>query len=166
MKFVGEKLEDLALKDPEFCHSDLLGRSAFNRYYYASFLITRKLLGELRSNWKGTAHKNIPELLRESLKKPVVTTLNSQVKKGLMSQSEKSRILTRLQISTEELAEMLEAAYDARIIADYIPEELIDINNKVICLRSYKLSTAKQWPDRASSYCKTIYRVWGDAGLA
>jgi hypothetical protein len=165
MKFVGDALETLALSEAFVINSDLLGRSAFNRYYYASFLLTRKLLGDLNESWKRTPHKNIPELLRLNLKRNVAKALDLQVRKGLISKSQKSKILTNLQTSVEELSELLERAYDARIIADYIPEETVTIDGKIIFLRSYKLTTAKQWPNRAEIYCKSIYKVWKEAGL-
>jgi hypothetical protein len=166
MKFVGEKLEQLAIHDTEMKHANLLGRSAFNRFYYASFLVTRSTLAKLDPKWKMTPHAEIPTRLRETIKKKVANALKIQERKGVITASEKGRILSRLQSSTEELAEMLELAYDARIIADYIPEELIVKSGKVITLRDHKLTTAKTWPDRAHSYCKTILKVYEEVGLA
>lgn len=59
MQYVGSELERLALSDADPNNADLLGRSAFNRYYYAAFLITRETLGYMQPNWKGTQHANI-----------------------------------------------------------------------------------------------------------
>ena len=52
MQYVGSELERLALSDADPNNADLLGRSAFNRYYYAAFLITRETLGYMQPNWK------------------------------------------------------------------------------------------------------------------
>ena len=46
MKIVGEKLERWALEQKAVDEKDLFGRSAFNRYYYAVFLLTREMLGK------------------------------------------------------------------------------------------------------------------------
>lgn len=74
MKIVGEKLSDWAVAEKDDGHVDLFGRSAFNRYYYSTFLITRELLRSLDPKWGTAAHKNIPEILRDSLKKKLSTS--------------------------------------------------------------------------------------------
>lgn len=63
MKVVGDKLENFALGEKNILSKDLFGRSAFNRYYYAAFLVTREMLGELQNSWKATPHRQIPILL-------------------------------------------------------------------------------------------------------
>ncbi|MEH6457061.1 MAG: hypothetical protein V7749_12095 [Cocleimonas sp.] len=166
MKRVGVALENLALSDSGVAATNLLGRSAFNRYYYASFLVTREMLAKLDPKWKTTPHSELPKRLRETIRKPVKKELDRQARSELISLGEKSRLLSNLQLSSENLAELLERAYDARVIADYTPEEPVVIAGKVISLRSHKLTTAREWPDRAHAYCKTILRVWEDVGLA
>ena len=58
MKIVGEQLESWALDRKVETERDLFGRSAFNRYYYAVFLLTREMLGEFKASWKKTMHAN------------------------------------------------------------------------------------------------------------
>lgn len=165
MKYVGNALSDLADADTDFSHKDLLGRSAFNRFYYASFLCTRKMLGELNPDWKGTAHKNIPTLLRTSIKKDVRNALRGLEHSGAISKSKSSQELSELTKTIGELAELLESSYSARILADYEPEILVTIDGKVIKLDMHKLTTASSWPDKTNAYCKIIFRIWRDAGL-
>ncbi|MBF4281092.1 hypothetical protein EAY27_28865, partial [Vibrio anguillarum] len=88
MKYVGSELERLALSDSDPDNSDLLGRSAFNRYYYAAFLTTRETLGYMQSNWKGTAHAEIPNLLEKGLRKPAKAALRQQIKAGLLDKGD------------------------------------------------------------------------------
>ncbi|MBC3382033.1 hypothetical protein H8I69_23235 [Serratia fonticola] len=166
MKIVGEALESLAIKESSAENANLYGRSAFNRYYYASFLVTRETLAKLDPKWKMTPHAEIPTRLRETICISVKRELEKQVRAGLKTKSEKGNLLTNLQSSSAELAELLEHAYDARVVADYRPEELIKIDEKIVSLRSYKLTTARAWPDRANAYCKIILRVWKEVGLA
>ena len=45
---------------------DQFGRSAFNRYYYAVFLIVRDLMLEFNPRWSGS-HASIPGMLRASV---------------------------------------------------------------------------------------------------
>lgn len=165
MKYVGSELERLALSAPDPDNSDLLGRSAFNRYYYAAFLTTRETLGYMQPNWKGTQHANIPELLETSLRKPAKHALAKQRRSGLLDQGEESRLLTDLNATASELAQLLRLAYDARILADYEPEIKTTRDGNVICLKSHKLTTASQWPAQASRHCARLKRIWKDIGL-
>ncbi|HDY7822781.1 TPA: hypothetical protein ACGUTO_003927 [Vibrio vulnificus] len=166
MKYVGSELERLALSDSDPDNSDLLGRSAFNRYYYAAFLTTRETLGYMQSNWKGTAHAEIPNLLEKGLRKPARAALRQQVKAGLLDKGDESRLLGELNATAGTLAQLLRLAYDARILADYEPEIKTTRDGNVICLKSHKLTTAGQWPSQANTHCARLKRIWKDIGLA
>lgn len=165
MKVVGDQLEKWARSQSESHEKDLFGRSAFNRYYYAAFLITREMLGNYKSEWKRTPHAAIPDLLEKSLPKSVLNQLNNYQKKGLMTSRDVSRLRTTLKTATSELANLLREAYEIRVIADYEPEMVITIKENAILLNHHNLSSASNWADHANSYCKTIYKVWRDAGL-
>lgn len=166
MQFVGDELQRLALVERDLQNFDLLGRSAFNRYYYATFLITRKTLGMMKSSWKGTAHAEIPNLLETALRKPVAHQLRNQLRIGIINEGDKSRSLTNINSAGSELAQLLRNAYHARILADYEPEILLTKERDIIMLESYKLTTAKEWPNKAETLCKRILKVWKEAGLA
>ena len=166
MKIVGEQLESWALERRAHDEKDFFGRSAFNRYYYAVFLLTREMLGEFKTSWKGTMHASIPNLLRTSVKKEVVQTLEKAVRSGFMTKGESSQIIQQHNRSLAELADLIEMAYQVRIIADYEPEIAIQQERNVLSLDSHKLTSAKTWPDRASAYCKAIRKVWKEVGLA
>ncbi|WKT72201.1 hypothetical protein [Acinetobacter variabilis] len=167
MQIVGDELSRLALdRQGNLQHFDLLGRSAFNRYYYSAFLITRETLGLMQSNWKGTAHAEIPNLLQTGLRKPVRHQLKQQVKKGLIDEGDSSRILTNIYTTGCELAQLLTSAYDARVLADYEPEIKITFEDSVIKLNSYKITTAREWPTRAQILCKQLLKLWKEIGLA
>jgi len=166
MQIVGDELERLALSEGDHSSSDLLGRSAFNRYYYAAFLITRETIGSMKSNWKGTAHAEIPNLLEKGLRKPARAAIKRQVQSGILDSGDESRLLSDLNSSGAELAQLLKQAYDARILADYEPEIKTTRSGRVIMLKSYKLSTAKEWPGRANTICARLLRIWKEIGLA
>lgn len=164
MKRVGQHLEEFALdsKDDELI--DLFGRSAFNRYYYACFLATRTMLGELQPSLKGTSHAGIPGLLVTTILKKPTASLKRMEQQGIDT-GKCRRYRQELQAATKGLAELLKLAYDARLISDYSPEEPIQKNGNVISLRNNKLNEAKGWLDRTNSYIKTIKKVWKESGL-
>ncbi|MDH1993773.1 hypothetical protein N5J40_02740 [Aeromonas caviae] len=165
MQIVGNELARLALSNHNPVEADLLGRSAFNRYYYAAFLTTRNTLGCMQDNWKGTAHANIPTLLKDGLRKPAEAAIDKQLRVGLLDKGDKARLLANIKAVGSELAELLKHAYDARILADYEPEIKTVIDNNVIALKSYKITTAKQWPDRANLLCSRLLGLWKEIGL-
>lgn len=166
MKAVGEQLQDWAVTQKEIAVKDLFGRSAFNRYYYAAYLVTRKNLGELDPKWKKEKHKALPNTLVTTVRKPVGQELDKQVKKGVITNKERSVALDSLKVATAALSDLLREAYDLRCVADYEPEESIEVDGKVMSLKDCKLNTAREWPSKANAYCKTIRKVWGEAGLA
>ena len=166
MQIVGDELQRLALAERDPLNFDLLGRSAFNRYYYATYLTTREMLAMMESSWKSTSHSNIPDLLKISLKNRASTQLKNQVKRGLIDRAEESRILTSIYALSCELADLLKFAYDARVFADYQPEILIIREENVISLKSHKITTAQQWPNRANVICKQLLKHWRRIGLA
>ena len=166
MQIVGDELQSLALATYDPLNFDLLGRSAFNRYYYATFLTTRKTLAMMQSNWKGTPHAEIPNLLKTNLKKKASIQLKAQVKQGLINSAEQSRIQQSIHALGCELAELLKFAYDARVLADYEPEIPITRENNVILLKTHKITTAKEWPNRADTLCKQLLKHWRRIGLA
>ncbi len=163
MESVGKKLKFWA--ESQHAHQNMFGRSAYNRFYYASYLLTRKTLSNLDSKWQNAKHKNIPELLVTSVRKPVKTALKIQLKKGLITHGQHSKSLNTLNQSTLELSDLLVQAYDLRCIADYEPEIPIVAEKQVLTLNEYKLNTAEKWPGKANACCKSIRKIWEEVGL-
>lgn len=165
MKIVGEKLSDWAVAQTEESHVDLFGRSAFNRYYYSAFLITRELLRSLDPKWGTAAHANIPDILRDSLKKRIKQKLTSAKKNKLVTESQASQIQTQANSAILELASLLESSYSIRVTADYEPETKVEAKSRHLSLDNTTLDAAHRWPDRAAMYCKTIYKACQEVGL-
>ncbi len=153
MHIVGNELERLALNNGDPKNSDLLGRSAFNRYYYAAFLITRETISTMQSNWRKTPHAEIPTLLEDGLKKPAKHAIAKQIKNSLLDRGDEHRLMADIAATGSELAQLLRGAYDARLLADYQPEIKTIRDGNVITLNSYKLSTAREWPARTNMLC-------------
>ena len=63
MELVGRHLEEQAERRASMpVEFDLFGRSAFNRYYYATFLLARAMMRNFNPNWQGP-HKGFPDEL-------------------------------------------------------------------------------------------------------
>lgn len=166
MKIVGEQLEAWAKSQMEFGSKDLFGRSAFNRYYYSAYLTTREMLGDLNGKWRRTNHSDTPNLLLKGVREPVIRQLEKDHKSGRITKTEMGQQRRTLQVSTTELSNLLIQAYALRGIADYEPEVHVRVEGTVISLDSYKLNSARGWPDRANGLCKSIRKSWKDSGLA
>ena len=69
--------------DSAYAMADAFGRSAFNRYYYASFLNVRDLVSTLDGRWARISHKGIPDLLRGAVTSMIADELKKAVKKNL-----------------------------------------------------------------------------------
>lgn len=165
MQIVGDRLVQWTEDCAEVAEADKFGRSAFNRYYYSAFLLTRAMLGEFDTGWQRTAHSEIPNLLKTGVKRRIETALTAAEKGGIISVSEKSSMLTQVKSALNELASLLAEAYEVRVVADYEPEEILRVSAGAISLRSCNAEAASNWSNRTSAYCKTIRRVWMEAGL-
>lgn len=165
MRIVGDKLENWANKAKSTDEKNLFGRSAFNRYYYSAYLITREMLGEFDEGWKYMSHKSIPGLLtgkvRDKAKRQIKNAFNSK----LISYGECSRMQTSINEATSNLANLLKLAYDIRCVADYQPEKVIVINKKSLSLENYKLSSAPSWTNQVNRDCGVIKKLWKDLGI-
>ena len=159
MQRVGDHLATEATTRGAADECDLFGRSAFNRYYYASYLETRNLLGELDVSWLGTPHKNIPPLLTETVKKAVKAELRNQAGK-LISTHEAKTMAAELNVAIHDLASLLTVAYLIRCVADYEPDVKTKMNGPTLELQNHTLHEASGWPKRAVAHTKTIRKIW------
>ena len=166
MQVVGDKLVEWSDSCRELRDKDQFGRSAFNRYYYAAFLLTRSLLVELDPKWSAPQHASIPELLRDTAKKKIYEELKIAETKGSIRNKDMHRMRNEITVPLLRLSALLAEAYEVRVVADYEPDEMVKVEQNVMSLKYYKIDTASRWPGRARAYCKTIRKVWKEAGLA
>jgi hypothetical protein len=165
MIVVAETLSAIALEEPVEEHADSYGRSAFNRYYYASYLITRDMLRQLNPSWAGTPHSKIPDLLTGTVIGRVRKELRRQQKLGGLRSGSSKSMLKEANTATSELSNLLKNAYEVRCVADYEPEQRILRNGRVIKLGEQTMEAARHWPNRVSAYTKTLIRIWRQLGL-
>jgi hypothetical protein len=166
MMVVAERLSAIALTEPVEEHADLYGRSAFNRYYYATYLITRDMLRQLNPSWTRTGHSEIPNLLTGAVIKTVRKELSRQHKLGGLGSGESASMGRDANTAAAELSNLLKIAYEVRRVADYEPERRILRNGRVIKLGEQTMEAARNWPRRASASTKTLIKIWRQLGLS
>lgn len=166
MQDVGDHLANFAKKQKNRDIQDHFGRSAFNRYYYASFLEARALLSTIDGSIKSASHKAIPEIiLGKNVIRRAQREINRQKNNNLINASEASRLKTILNNATGEIAALLNSAYRVRCIADYEPEVRITKIGSNLRLGDHTLNSAKNWSTRIMRSSGAILQVWNDIGL-
>jgi hypothetical protein len=162
VRVVADKLYTIALEEDDVEHFDRFGRSAFNRYYYACYLETRGMLADLNPGWAKATHANIPDILR-MINKTFAAVIKKQQGRTL-TWSDAKNLKQELNRSTSDLAQLLEAAYAIRCIADYQPELAIIRKGSILELQQHSIHEAKNWPARAAACAKDIRKVWNELG--
>src|ERR1051325_902919 len=113
MIVVAQRLSDIALNERDPIHFDLFGRSAFNRFYYASYLITRDMLWRCDPTWAWTPHQEIPNLLKDCILKRIRKPIRNQSGK-LISRHEGKLMAHGATAAIVPLAGLLASAYTVR----------------------------------------------------
>jgi hypothetical protein len=164
MQIVGKHLSDFAMSIRGTSPDDtLFARSAFNRYYYATFLASRQLL--IDTMGKGELpHKVVPEYLMGQFQNTVKRQIQIGFKSGVLSSADRARMLGALKQNTLLLRELLVLAYGVRVLADYEPDVPIAVTVDTYSLGASTLSSASNWASRAQMHCKNLHKIWKDLG--
>lgn len=135
---------------------DLFGRSAFNRYYYATYLEVRAMLRRFNPTWKGS-HADIPNELTGW----VTTNLSAiQKKVGKIPDNQAIQICKAAKAGAADLAQLLRAAYAVRVLADYEPEVAVVLDGERFRLDRTSITDAHSWLARARADIAKIDRAW------
>jgi hypothetical protein len=164
MKIVADKLSEIALQSDLDHEIDLFGRSAFNRYYYAAYLAVRKNLMEIKPEWAKAPHKNLPKILTSSINELAKRIAFNQKKKGSLTASEKSQIVTSIKTCGEQLSRILQRGDEARIYADYFPEKMVKRTPDDLSLHNCTLHEARSWPIHAERRAGQLLFSWRQLG--
>lgn len=166
MKVVGDKLREWAIREHNDNDADAFGRSAFNRYYYSSYLITRDMLKSLNPEWAKASHGNIPTILTEAITSRVRQAIKIAERARLIDPRTSSTSRQSLNVAVAELSNLLSMAYSIRVTADYEPEFRVVRAGNSMELNNCSLESAKSWPDKAALLSKTILKVWYELGIS
>jgi hypothetical protein len=165
MRIVADKLKELALASITDHEIDQYGRSAFNRYYYAVYLVVRRTLMNINPSWARSPHKNIPGILTGSMYTHARDQAQKLERAGQLSQREKSDVIRSIRIYVDELSKVLQTAYEARAMADYSPEETVRRVGNNLELKKYTIASAQAWPERAERNAGQLAAKWRELGL-
>lgn len=165
MKVVGDKLRDWAVKESDDHIVNMFGRSAVNRYYYATF---RKVVCELISlddDWKYINHKDVPSKLKNNLKRYIKNNIKRQYKSNSISYKDKMTYVSIVNESVSSLASLMKEAYNLRVKADYdFDEKAIKDDGKIIFCKK-PLSHMQGWHSRANKNLGMILNVCRRLGI-
>ncbi len=157
MQKVGHHLQ-VEAKKKAGTERDLFARSAYNRYYYAVFLAVRSMLVKLNANWDRPTHKGCPTLLKTTITKKFRTA------KSRARKNSDSVLISKLESgihAAAELANVMERAYAARIVADYEPSEAVNFTSaERFSLKSIEITEAHEWNGSVQTWTTSIWEAW------
>lgn len=158
MELVALHLENEALRRSSADGRDQFGRSAFNRYYYATFISIQRALRNHRPHWSNNGHAKLPRVLRDD----VVKELRANCDKGKkVGDREITRLCSDGISAAKALASILDEGYAIRVIADYFPDIAVDfVSTKNFKLNAITVTHAHSWPSRASGFVAILERAW------
>lgn len=158
MEEVGNYLQREAIQRTDPHQRDQFGRSAFNRFYYATFIPLSVALSNMKPEWGRLPHNNVPGVLRES----VIKGLKEGVKRAnRVGDYDTVNVCSRAINYCHQLANLMESGYAIRVIADYNSAVPVDFTSgEDFRLASVPVSAAKQWPGKAAAYVEAISNAW------
>lgn len=154
LEAVARHLRDqaLALEDASNDDADAFGRSAFNRYYYAAYLVTRQILQPVLPDLP-KQHATLPEFLRTTVRGDLGKRRLRATRAGdhtAAKSTQEARQATLL------LAEILVAGYGSRVMADYHPEVPVAFDAKDFKLNEVRSTDAQNWRPKAKHLAMII----------
>lgn len=158
METVGHHLQKEALARANATESDQFGRSAYNRYYYATFLRVRQMIMALDSKWSQLPHADYPAVLRGAVKKKLQDGRKKAVR---VSDTEVMGACSKAISAASEIASLMEMASATRVVADYNPH--IPVNfmpNGRFSLNNINITDAHQWFHKADGWSSVIESAW------
>ncbi len=151
------QVEAVRLVPASATDADSYARSAFNRYYYATFICVRQTLVDIDKKYENSLnHKGVPELLRGTIQKRIKAIQKKADKLGDVSLVNDCR-----QASSQNLtfALMLEKAYAIRVVADYTPETAVDFRSDRFTLSGVAVTDAHDWLSKANLWSSLLLNV-------
>ena len=142
------QVEAMKLLPASEADADAYARSAFNRYYYATFLCVRETLITLDDGYgRSLSHKAIPETLRGKVQRKIISIKSRANKIG-----DAKLVRECHQVSAQNLAFAadLEKAYAIRVVADYTPDARVDFRSERFTLSGVPVTEAHGWMGKAN----------------
>lgn len=145
--------------------ADAFARSAFNRYYYATFLSVRKFVAELDADWGRGSHSGLPDLLEGAVLKNIRNQAKKLAKQKAIAAPRVYAIMKQASQASSEIASILRIAYNVRVVADYKPEQLVLFNHADFALADHTRAEARNWKTRVDQAIGVLLGISKELGL-
>lgn len=145
--------------------ADAFGRSAFNRYYYASFLTVRDLLVAVDGSWGMQSHANIPNLLEVTLPKRISELATQQARSGILNPKRAQSLRHEATTAGSDIASILRLAYAVRVTADYEPAKRVSFDTNGFSLGDHSDAEARNWKARVERGKGVLLKISREVGL-
>lgn len=123
MEAVGLQLQRIASDLSDHVERDLFARSAFNRYYCATYLDVKNGLGSLNAGWRGILHSQVSTILEGPVNKELAKG-RDRAKRA--SDANTSALCSRAMHATRVLSDLMNSGYATGVAADYFSAVRID----------------------------------------
>jgi len=158
MQVVGHYLQVEAMKPHNPEEKDLFGRSSYNRYYYATFNITRDIVRTINPKWVSSKHAEYPDIFSKKIVGRFKKERSSALK---VEDPALVGILNKAISSANDIALLLRKANSARKVADYdLSIKVNFLNTNRFSLSSIDITSAHLWPERANTLGSLIIDAW------
>jgi len=138
--------------------ADAFGRSAFNRYYYSTFLRTREMLRALELTKDEKIHGKYPSILENDVIKLLEKALDLHKK---MEDEKGAELFNEAIRQCKDLSELIKKAQGVRNISDYELSTKIEFSNEnSFELNGVSIMQAKNWPVKAENVCNLIFQAY------
>ncbi|TCT81688.1 hypothetical protein EDC48_12846 [Gibbsiella quercinecans] len=145
--------------------ADAFGRSALNRYYYATYISVREFLGTMDKSWEGQSHGTIPPLLEGELLKRIRTAAASQERLGLITTPKSKGYISSASNAASSIASILKSAYSIRVISDYKPNIKLTFNNGGFSCGGHTDSEARSWKSKVDAQKGILLNISRELGI-
>lgn len=137
---------------------DAFARSAYNRYYYACFLLLRQSFAEMSANWSQMPHRSYPDVLGGAIKKRL--SAERKIAKKSEDRDLEKKIDSALR-AVPELRNIMIEANAVRVVADYEPGTLVQFaSGQRFSLNSIEISRAHEWYSKVGTLVGIILSAW------
>jgi hypothetical protein len=159
MRRVAEHLADQAMLASDKGERDVFGRSAYNRYYYSTFLLVRESLRRMQvlKEQDDIAHASIPQMFDGSIRGRLNKSRSHAEK---IQDRESVKIFSDALSAARNLAFLMNEARGIRTAADYHPEVGVIFSQQGFQLMSMEIDKARNWPNKAKAFLGPIERAW------
>jgi len=137
---------------------EAFARSAYNRYYYACFLVMREAFKRMDPSWAQNPHKSYPETLEGTIHRRLK---REHLKAYKLGDSETTRSIESAQRAVKQLTKIFKVAYSVRVVADYnFDTSVVFEDSNKFSLNTVSIDDAYKWQNEVRILSESIVNAW------